>query len=107
VQKLVENVYHLKKRKPRKNILSQNIILEVVGKKSGWIEVDLMPYQIMTNRSVIVGVEWIGHSKNGKYLTLPITIPSIGSVHFYKYGSQNKWKRFDMMSSCMELEYGY
>ena len=101
------NVYHLKKRKPGKNILSQNIIHEVVGKKSGWIEVDLMPYQIMTNRSVIVGVEWIGHSKNGKYLTLPITVPSIGSVHFYKYGSQNKWKRFDMMSSCMELEYGY
>ena len=101
------NVYHLKKRKPGKNILSQNIIHEVVGKKSGWIEVDLMPYQILTNRSVVVGVEWIGHSKNGKYLTLPITVPSVGSVHFYKYGSQNKWKRFDLMSSCMELEYGY
>ena len=101
------NVYHLKKRKPGKNILSQNIIHEVIGKKSGWIEVDLMPYQIMTSRSVIVGVEWIGHSKNGKYLTLPITVPSVGSVHFYKYGSQNKWKRFDLMSSCIELEYGY
>jgi len=101
------NVYNIKKRKPGKNILSQNIIHEVVGKKSGWIEVDLMPYQILTNRSVVVGVEWIGHSKNGKSLTLPITIPSVGSVHFYKYGSQNKWKRFGLMSSCMELEYGY
>ena len=37
------NVYHFKKRKPGKNILSQNIVHEVVGKKSGWIEVDLMP----------------------------------------------------------------
>lgn len=98
------NIYHLKKRKPGENILSQNIIKEVVGKKMGWIEVDLTPYQILSNKSVVVGVEWIHHSKNGKSLRLPISVPSIGSVHFYKFGSQNKWKRFNMMSSAIQLK---
>jgi len=97
------NVYHLKKRKPRENILSQNIIHEVVGEKSGWIEIDLSPYQIITKKSVVVGVEWIYHSKEGRYLTLPIAMFAKGP-HFYKYGSQSKWKRFGTMSSAMELE---
>ena len=101
------NIYHLKRRKPGKNILTQNIIKEVVEKKTGWIEVDLTPYQILSDKSVIVGVEWIYHSKNGRFLTLSISVPSVGSVHFYKYGSQNKWKRFSMMSSAMQLEMAF
>ncbi len=101
------NVYHLKKRKPGTNILSQNIIKEVVGQQQGWIEVDLTPYQIYTEKNVVVGVEWIYHSQKGKYLTLPISVPSVGSVHFYKYGSQNKWKRFNMMSAAIRLEMAY
>lgn len=100
------NVYHLKKRKPSENILTQNIIHEVVGKKTGWIEVDLTPYQILSKKSVVVGVEWIYHSKKGKYLTLPIALAKKGP-HFYKYGSQNKWKRYPTMSSAMELELAY
>ncbi len=100
------NVYHLKKRKPGKNILSQNIIHEVVGKKTGWLEVDLSPYQIISKKSVVVGVEWIYHSKEGKYLTLPIAMFTNGP-HFYKYGSQSKWKRFATMSSAMELDVSY
>lgn len=100
------NVYHLKKRKPSENILSQNIIKEVVGGKSGWIEVDLTPYRILSKKSVVVGVEWIYHSKKGKYLTLPIALAKKGP-HFYKYGSQNKWKSYPTMSSAMELELAY
>lgn len=101
------NVYHLKKRKPGTNILSQNIIKEVVGQQQGWIEVDLTPYQIYTEKNVVVGVEWIYHSQKGKYLTLPISVPSVGSVHFYKYGSQNKWKRFNVMSAAIRVEMAY
>ncbi len=101
------NIYHFKKSIPGKNILTQNIIKEVVGKKTGWMEVDLTPYQIISDQSVVVGIEWIYHSKNGRFLTLPISVPSVGSVHFYKYGSQNKWKRFNMMSSAMQLEMAY
>ena len=52
--------------------------------------------------SVIVAVEWIEHSKKGKILRLPITMPAIGT-HFYKYGSQDKWKRFRGMSTAMVL----
>lgn len=100
------NVYHLKKRKPGENILSQNVIHEVVGGKTGWIEVDLTPYQIISKKSVVVGVEWIYHSQKGRYLTLPIAMFAKGP-HFYKYGSQSKWKRFGTMSSAMELEVAF
>ncbi|MEM6965883.1 MAG: carboxypeptidase-like regulatory domain-containing protein [Bacteroidota bacterium] len=100
------NVYHLKKRKPSENLLSQNIIVEVVDSKTGWIEVDLAPYRILSKKSIVVGVEWIYHSERGRYLTLPIALAKKGP-HFYKYGSQNKWKRFATMSSAMEIEVAY
>ena len=99
------NVYELKKNRPSKNLLKENILIELTNQKTGWIEVDLNPYDIITEKKVMVSIEWIHYSQKGKYLTLPLTFPKLGSTHFYKYGSQSKWKRFKGMSTAMRLQY--
>jgi len=52
----------------------------------------------------VVAIEWIGGSEQGTVLSLPITFPSFGAVHFYKFGSQNNWKIFSNMSSCIMIQ---
>ncbi len=101
------NVRSLQKGKPAAPINKQNIIVEVTDKQSGWITVDLSSYSIEVDDDIVMGIEWIEHSTKGGALNLPITVPSIGAVHYYHYGSQGEWKKFPMVSACMELEVGY
>lgn len=101
------NIRSLYKGRPAMPINKENIIVEVTDRQKGWISVDLSPYQIAVSEDIVVGVEWIEHSAKGGALNLPITVPSIGAVHYYHYGSQGEWKKFPMMSGCMELEVGY
>jgi len=100
------NIYSLKKKLPYKNLLDQNIITSVLNKHEGWITVDLRQFNILINDDVIVTVEWVGKSDNGNKLALPISWPT-AHVHFYKYGSQNHWKRFNGMSTLMRLGIEY
>ncbi len=80
------------------------VIKEIVNSYEGWVEVDLDPYNIMQSGSIIATIEWVGCSSEGSYLTMPITVPAPGAIHFYRYGSQNKWKRYPGMSVAMNLE---
>ena len=54
-------------------------------------------------------VEWIDFMKRNNNetvrLSLPITFPKINATHYYRYGSQSKWKKFINMSSAMLLTY--
>ncbi len=36
---------------------------------------------------IIISIEWIEKSKNGEVLNTPFIIPTIGSRHYYKFGS--------------------
>jgi len=98
------NVYSLKKGEIGDNLLKDNIIVTLVGKKKGWVEVDLLPYDVRVDQSVVVSAEWVNASKRGNYLALPIGMPRPGNKHFYKFGSQNRWKIFNMMSAAMLLQ---
>ena len=97
------NAYSLKRLKPHKNLLKENIFIEITDKKNGWFEIDLLPYEILVSDDIVVSIEWVSKSEKGDKLSIPITLP-VASAHFYKYGSQNRWKRFDTMSSLMNLE---
>lgn len=97
------NIYNLKNGKPMENILNENIIIELNNRQKGWIEVDLSNYQIQVNDHFAASAEWVYASSKGNQLNFPITIPSIGATHFYKYGSQNAWKKFSQMSAAMEV----
>lgn len=98
------NVYDLHKGEPGENLLQDQIIIPLTGKKTGWVTVDLQPYEVYAGENLAVGVEWIYGSKGGTTLTLPIAMPVTGSKHFYKYGSRNKWKSFAAMSAAMMLD---
>lgn len=98
------NVYAFDKGKPDQILSNETILVEVTGKKMGWIRVDLSPYNIECNEGKIaVSVEWVYGSKNGTVLALPIAMPVPGSTHLYKFGSQNNWKTFATMSASLEL----
>lgn len=100
------NIYNLKNGKPYQNIHSNNIIATLKNKKRGWIEIDLSDYNLQAKEDIAISLEWIYHSEKGSHLSLPLTFPTIGT-HFYKFGSQDSWKRFRGMSTAMKLTYEY
>jgi len=99
------NIYTIENNNPYKKINFKNIIITTSENYVGWINVDLLPFHIVVREDIIVTVEWIEHSEIGNKLNLPIIIPSFGSKHYYKFGSQNSWKKYGNISSSMELEY--
>ncbi|MBL7826436.1 MAG: hypothetical protein JNJ57_07395, partial [Saprospiraceae bacterium] len=98
------NVYDLRKGEPAESLLQENIVVTLPGKKTGWVSVDLSPYDVRADEWLAVGVEWIYGSQGGSNLSLPIAMPVVGSKHYYKFGSRNRWKSFAGMSSAMVLK---
>lgn len=90
--------------KPGDVVVKNTIIRELNHKHEGWVQVDLQPYNIFLSGNIITTIEWIGCSAQGSVLTVPITVPSAGSIHYYRFGSQNRWKRYPGMSVAMNLE---
>lgn len=99
--------YSLKKGKPHKLLNEQDIVVTISNQQTGWITVDLSEYELLTKENFIATLEWIDASDNGKYLAMPISLPVFGSHHYYKFGSQAKWKHFRNMSVSMEVRLGY
>lgn len=98
------NVYSLKNGLPDKNLLNESIILKLIKPKIGWTGIDLTAYRLVYDQNIVVALQWIGHSNKGRIVQLPITMPAIGAVHFYKFGSQDKWRRYNNMSTSINLE---
>ena len=99
------NLYTIKNKLPFKNINKENIFIVVKNESKGWVKVDLTDYGISIQQNIIITVEWVESSKDGNKLSLPMLIPSFSSVHYYKYGSQSKWKKYNMISTPMILEF--
>jgi hypothetical protein len=98
------NVYDLKDGEPGDNLLQDNVIVTLSDKKTGWVSVDLHPFDVRADAWLAVSAEWIYGSRGGTVLSLPIAMPVVGSKHFYKFGSRNKWKSYAGMSAAMVLE---
>jgi hypothetical protein len=99
------NIYSVLNNKPNKKINTENIFVTVSKNYTDWVEVDLSAFEIAIQEDIIIAVEWIEHSKNGNKLNLPIIVPSLGSTHFYKFGTQNSWQRYSNLSTPMFLTY--
>lgn len=99
------NIYTILNNRPDKKINETNIIVGLENKNKGWVNVDLLEYEIKTQQDVIVAVEWIECSKIGDKLSLPILIPSFSSTHYYKFGTQAKWQKYGSISSSMVLTF--
>lgn len=99
------NIYALTNGKPDKVLNKKDIIISLKDKKTGWTEVSLAECGMIKETEIAVVIEWIYHSETGSRLALPISFPTMGT-HFYKFGSQGKWKRFRGMSTAMYLKIG-
>lgn len=97
------NVYDLNDGNPNKLLNQEPIFVRVENNFTGWYEVDLSNHKIVAQNDIVIGVEWIDKSKKGSLLSLPIMMPFPGLVHYYKYGSQNDWKKYPTMSTAMQL----
>jgi ribosome biogenesis protein Nip4 len=99
------NIYNIKNGEPDEVINNKMIYKSIYDEFEGWVSVDISDLQVSVDEDVIVGIEWIEHSENGKNLSLPMIVPSLGSTHFYRYGSQSKWKRFRGISTALMVQY--
>ncbi|GAB3559604.1 carboxypeptidase-like regulatory domain-containing protein [Spirosoma fluminis] len=97
------NVYTLRGNYPANSLLQRPVYVDLKKAEKGWITVDLKAYNLYATDDVAVSVEWVNYGGKGSYLGIPVTMPSIGAVHLYKYGSQSRWKKFSQMSACMNL----
>ncbi|HMO39668.1 MAG TPA: carboxypeptidase-like regulatory domain-containing protein [Saprospiraceae bacterium] len=97
------NVYAMRGGRPGQNLMPENRIVEIINRRTGWVEVDLSAYQIQPAVAFVASAEWVYAGGKGNRLSFPITIPSVGATHFYKYGSQNNWKKFAQMSAAIEV----
>lgn len=95
------NVYDAK---TMKNQLTQNIYVTVAGKSRQWVEVDLLPYQLAVSDDVVVAVEWIDSRGAGTVVQMPLQMPA-ATTHWYRYGSQDRWKKFRGMTTSMNLTF--
>jgi CarboxypepD_reg-like domain len=96
------NVYS---HKDFSNLLNNNIYC-TAKKGKNWIEIDLTPYDILTNENVVVSLQWVAVTGSKGWLQLPITMPAT-AIHYYKYGSQDQWKKFVGMTTAMNLTVEY
>ncbi len=96
------NIYDIQNGRPHQLLNQTDIITTLIDHKKGWASINLSDYPLFVKEDVIIALEWIEHSQKGRFLQLPITMPAF-ATHFYKYGSQDKWKRFRGMSTAMVL----
>lgn len=95
--------YSIKGGKPESLLHSEQIVRELVQFRKGWVEIDLEAHHLVFNQDVVACVEWIGASQRGNAFYLNMNMPAFGETHYYRFGSQNKWKVFYAMSTSMYL----
>ena len=101
------NIYALRDGVPATPLLYAPIYREIVKQGASRVRVDLSAEQLFTDENAVaVTVEWVGHSRHGKQLAMPLLMPAF-ATHLYRYGAANKWKRFPSMSTAMELRVIY
>ncbi len=87
------------------NLLNNNIYC-TAKKGQSWLEIDLTPYDIVTDENVVISLQWVAATGTKGSLQMPIAMPAT-AIHYYKYGSQDQWKKFVGMTTAMNLTVEY
>lgn len=83
------NFYDLKKKRPNKSILNENIIVST-EMKNGILSVDLTEYNIIVEDDFFVSLEWIeSYGKDGLYFSAGV----FGSPIIARETSQGDWEK--------------
>ncbi len=97
-------IFRAEGHEPGEPILAEGIILPVSAIRSGWVNVSIKERQIQLNGEVFFCLEWVGYSGKAGFLSVPLSMPRPFSNHYYRYGSQNNWKRHRLMSTSMVID---
>ena len=97
------NFYDLKRGKPDKKLVQENIIITSTI-KSGVIEVDLREYNIVVKDDFCVTLEWI--EDFGKE-DLNFSISMFGPAFVFRHTSQAYWQKFNIFSPGFNVTVGY
>lgn len=96
-------VMQLRRGSPESPMHTQPILISLGPRQKGWIQVDLRAVQLSVREECMVYVEWVAAKGEGGLLSIPVHYPLLGESHYYRYGSQNRWKRFRAMGTPMQL----
>lgn len=86
------NIYENRGGLPGKNILTENIMVKIVG-ETGKIDVDLSKYNAIVTDDFFIGLEWVeGRSNSG--IVFSAGFANKGT--YYRKASQGRWKKYAM-----------
>lgn len=89
------NIYSLKNDLPDSLISNKNIIVEIPDAKTGWIKVDLLPYNINISTDFMISLQWLDSRFTQDDLPkiwIPGTITPFNDI-FQRDASQDKWRK--------------
>ncbi len=89
------NIYSVKNDMPDTLICRRQILATVNDGKTGWIKIDLRPYEVIVNSDFIITLQWIGgtlYKKEVPLTMLPEAL-SFSKNQYVRMASQDKWKR--------------
>jgi hypothetical protein len=84
------------------SLLTDEQIFNTVGEyKTGWVQVDLEPYNIKVKEDFIIAIQWIESKTDNenKPVTMIPAAVSFSKDTYVRIASQDKWKRMGLKLS--------
>ncbi|KEO75205.1 carboxypeptidase-like regulatory domain-containing protein [Anditalea andensis] len=98
------NFYAVENGQPGKNILKDNILIEINPKQTGLISVDLLPYDIILEEDTFVTLEWIKNEGiNEKGEAIYFSLGLLNNATIYKPSSQSRFKKHSSLGVGFNL----
>lgn len=89
---------------PKENLLTNNIIFEP-KEKTGLVELDLTPYNIVVDDDVFIAIEWV--KDLGDVNGLGFSTKLVGSSSWYRQASQDDWHKIPSVGIGLHAEIAY
>jgi len=95
------NVYSVKNNQPDSLLTDEQIFGTVGEYKTGWIQLDLEPYNIKVKDNFIITIQWIESKTDNenKPVTMIPAAVSFAKDTYVRIASQDKWKRMGIKLS--------
>lgn len=87
------NVYNVTGGQPGVNLLNHNIMITLLPRQTGIVEVDLLPYRITISDDAFIGLEYIeGGNNSGIVFSASVA----NHPGFHRKASQDRWKKYPL-----------
>lgn len=95
------NIYSVKNNMPHSLFTDEQIFGSVGDFKTGWIQLDLEPYNIKVKDDFIIAIQWVESKTDSedKPVTMIPAAVSFSKDTYVRIASQDKWKRMGIKLS--------